>query len=69
MKIHYAGEIRDHRGTMLAGWSACCSGDRAVKIRATGNHTYNPSDVTCIACLRRLDSHFKYAASKSTGAT
>lgn len=65
MKIHYAGEIRDHNGSMLPGWAACCSGDRAVEIRAKGNHSYDRSEVTCKACLKRLISHDVYAARRA----
>ncbi len=63
MKTHYAGAIQDHNGSMLAGWAACCSGDRAIAIRAKFQHTYLRELVTCKACLRRLASHDAYANS------
>jgi hypothetical protein len=57
---HYAGHLQwlDSRGakvTISVGWAACCSADRAEKIRANGNHTYERADVTCKACLRCLE--------------
>lgn len=56
MKTHYRGEIVTLRGTWLAGWAVCCSGDRAFKVREVGNHTYVRADVTCKACQRQLDA-------------
>jgi hypothetical protein len=57
--IHYAGELNwtDKRGAsshVYAGWAACCSGDRARDVRREGNHTYEPTEVTCKPCLLRL---------------
>jgi hypothetical protein len=58
-KIHYAGALSWRQGktktSVLAGWAACCSGDRAEKIRAAGTHTYEASAVTCKRCLTCLD--------------
>lgn len=59
MKMHYAGALDIQRTDgsithILAGFAACCSGDRTRKIRAQGNHTYNPSDVTCVRCQKLL---------------
>jgi hypothetical protein len=51
-KIHYSGAVRTPRTTILAGWAACCSGIKAERIRANGNNTNNPVDVTCRACLK-----------------
>lgn len=51
-RIHYAGSARYGRTRILAGWAACCSGTTADRIRATGQHTYVPADVTCAACRR-----------------
>lgn len=53
-KIHYAGPIRTHRVRILAGWAACCSGDKAEQIRRDRQHTYDPAKVTCGACLRMI---------------
>lgn len=50
--IHYSGAVRTPRTNILAGWAACCSGVKAEQIRAKGNSTRNPSEVTCRACLR-----------------
>jgi hypothetical protein len=52
--LHYAGPIRTTTTYILAGWAACCSGDRAVRIRAEGRNTYIPERVTCKACLRMM---------------
>jgi hypothetical protein len=60
--IHYRGPIADHRGSLLAGWAACCSGDQAVRICNQGNHTYDVAKVTCQRCLRRMRSHVAYWA-------
>jgi hypothetical protein len=51
-KIHYAGAVNTPRMKILPGWAACCSGDKADRIRANGNNTMNPKDVTCAACRR-----------------
>jgi len=51
-RIHYGGSVSTPRMRILAGWAACCSGDRAVRIRAEGAHTRAVSAVTCKACLR-----------------
>ena len=51
-RIHYAGAARYGRTRILAGWAACCSGTKADRIRATGQHTYVPAGVTCAACRR-----------------
>jgi hypothetical protein len=53
-RIHYAGAVRYGRTHILAGWAACCSGPKAERIRATGQHTYTPADVTCAACRRAM---------------
>lgn len=52
MVIHYSGAVRTPRTRILAGWAACCSGIKAERIRANGNNTDNPANVTCRACLR-----------------
>ena len=51
-KIHYSGEVRTHNMRILPGWSACCSGEKAERIRAAGNKSTNPDKVTCTACKR-----------------
>jgi len=51
-KIHFAGAVQTRRCRILPGWAACCSGARALQIRADGQHTYNPDDVTCGTCKR-----------------
>jgi len=58
--LHYAGALRwTNRRNMttdvLAGWAACCSGRRAVEIRAAKQHTYDVGAVTCGACLRAME--------------
>jgi len=50
--IHYAGGVRTARMMILGGWAACCSGDKAERIRATGKNTLVLDEVTCKACLR-----------------
>lgn len=64
--IHYAGAIEHRNGWILAGWAACCSGDRAVNIRARGQHTYRRSDVTCKACLAMIARGDEYKAERKT---
>ena len=51
-RVHYAGGIRTKRTEMLMGWPCCCSGERAVRIRAEGNQTLVGENVTCAACKR-----------------
>ena len=50
--IHYAGAVQTPTVRILGGWAACCSGDRARRIRAEGRHTYDLLAVTCRTCLR-----------------
>jgi hypothetical protein len=57
--MHYAGHVqwtnlKGEKTNILPGWSACCSGKRAEMIRARVQHTYERSEVTCLACLRTL---------------
>ncbi len=61
--LHYAGSLRIHTrhkkgGSSLTvisgGWAACCSGTRAMKIRETGQHSYDREAVTCKACLKLM---------------
>lgn len=52
--IHYAGALRTARLRLLPGFAACCYGEKAVKIREQGNHTYDTSSVTCRACKVRI---------------
>ena len=56
--IHYAGKMRVQLKrsfqVILSGWAACCSGEKAEKIRAGGNNTYDRNKVTCKACLRKM---------------
>ena len=51
-KIHYAGAVRTPTVKILPGWAACCSGDKADRIRSAGANTYDPEMVTCAACRR-----------------
>jgi hypothetical protein len=53
-KIHYAGRVKTPRTLILPGWAACCSGEKAHKIRVDGAHTYVVEEVTCAACLRKM---------------
>ena len=56
--VHYAGALSwDHgksRTTILGGWAACCSGDKADAIRKRGDHSYESSAVTCKRCLANM---------------
>ena len=47
-KIHYAGALTS-RG-VLAGWAACSTGARAMRVRLAGAHTYDRAAVTCERC-------------------
>ena len=60
--LHYAGEIQHANGHILPGWAACCSGDRAYKIRDIGAHTYHRGQVTCKACIKMIDKHDAWKA-------
>jgi hypothetical protein len=65
--IHYAGGVTYNtaRGSvvdMLGGWPVCCSGDRARRIRAQGQQTYERAAVTCRGCLDRIRRHDERAA-------
>lgn len=53
--MHYAGALAWVSGKRLvqiaAGYAACCSGEKAVKIMERGSHTYVATETTCKACL------------------
>jgi hypothetical protein len=53
-KIHYAGAVRTPTMKILPGWAACCSGDKAERIRLSGANTWEPALVTCMACKRAM---------------
>jgi len=58
-RIHYAGSVRwtnakGEKTNILMGWAACCTGERAQKIRDRAQNTYEECCVTCLACLRIL---------------
>ena len=63
-RLHYAGEIKHARGSVLPGWAACCYGDRAEKIRRERSHTMHREAVTCKACLRMIEKHDAWAKSR-----
>lgn len=65
-KIHYASRIDHARGIVLAGWAACCSGDRAIRIRERGQHSRNRADVTCKSCLDMIAKGDAWANRKRT---
>jgi len=56
--IHYSGAIcyAAVRSTthIIGGWAACCSGDRARKIKREGNATRDAKKVTCKTCKKLL---------------
>lgn len=59
--IHYSGglEIRNRRGGLkvkLAGWAACCSGEKCEAISFEGRQTRDRAKVTCRACLRLIET-------------
>lgn len=58
--IHYAGGLRFEQGRnvvhILPGWAACCFGRQAERIRAERANSYDPGDVTCRVCRKRIDS-------------
>jgi hypothetical protein len=57
-KIHYSGEVCYDAGGLTVHvtgpWAACCSGDRARRIRRTGRHSSEVGEVTCKLCLAIL---------------
>ena len=65
--IHYAGNIDWDGGRVLAGWAACCSGERAVKIRREKQHTYDHTKVTCKSCLKMIEKHMARQARLAIG--
>lgn len=72
MKIHYAGEIRYTTASgwsrhILPGWAACCSGDRAIAIRYSEQHTLNRDEVTCKPCLKAIEQHDLCLQRSATG--
>lgn len=57
--VHYKGALEYTRAdgqtvSILAGYAACCSGRRAERVAAKGNHTLTPEAVTCRGCLTRM---------------
>jgi hypothetical protein len=60
MAIHYAGELRTKRLHILPGFAACCSGDKAWRIRVNGSNTKDSDNVTCQACLKRMQAAREY---------
>lgn len=56
--MHYAGDVTIIEGNSVsvtfAGFTACCSGDRAVNIAKRGNHTLVKREVTCKKCRAQL---------------
>ena len=57
-RIHYSGACcYDTRGTTVhvgGGYAACCSGDKARRLRRGGRHTEDVKAVTCKHCLAIL---------------
>jgi hypothetical protein len=61
--VHWIGGIRTRRTKLLAGWPACCSGDRCRAIAADlAACTRDPTLVTCKACLGWLARELADAA-------
>jgi hypothetical protein len=61
--VHFAGALEwtNARGAVviiLAGWAACCSGERAKRIRANGEATSEACRVTCARCLKNMAKAF-----------
>lgn len=62
---HYSGGLTIKSTTWAPGYPCCCSAQRAVKIRDTGNQTDDWNKVDCRICLskrahlRQLDSKVK----------
>ena len=65
VRTHYAGEIFTATSHTLPGWAACCSGDRARKIRADGAHSVVAADVDCKRCLARIKSDKAWRAKRA----
>lgn len=63
--MHYAGGLVAKRLTVLGGWAACCSGDKADKIRENEWNTYDRGLVTCKACLKVIRAADNYALEKA----
>ena len=61
---HYAGKISHRNGFILAGFAACCCGDKAWKIRYNKQHTYYGQEVTCKLCIKKMILHNEYTAAQ-----
>ncbi len=57
--VHFSGGLSYRSGggvtTLLAGWAACCSGDRAWRIKRLVRLTRDPAAATCKTCLRMIE--------------
>jgi len=53
-RIHWAGGVSLQGGVCLPGWPACCSGDRAYRIKAAGNWVTAPALAKVVSCKRCL---------------
>lgn len=67
-KIHYSGAIRFRKHMRwhinLEGWAACCSDHLARAIRASGRHTQERANVTCLRCAAMLVNEDRFGVAK-----
>lgn len=58
LATHYSGGLTIKSTTWAPGYPCCCRGQRAVKIRDTGNQTDDWNKVDCRICLSRRAHQF-----------
>lgn len=57
--VHWFGGVIHARGELLRGWPCCCSGEKCMRIAATGLGSTMPCDVTCKSCLRVMRKDYR----------
>lgn len=52
---HWIGGVKHPAGEWLNGWPCCCTGERVLRVMASGAPlTYEVTKVTCKGCLREM---------------
>ena len=65
---HWVGGVQTQRAQYIAGWVACCSGDKCRKLTAEAATTVAVGEVTCRACLRVMRRDVTLLAKLATNA-
>ena len=66
--MHWVGGVQTQRAQYIAGWVACCSGDKCRKLTAEAATTVVVGEVTCRACLRVMRRDVALLAKLATNA-